>query len=154
MLTRFALGLSDRTCAAFQNPAIAGSAVLSDHVCAATTHMYFVANARQLGVSCSSGFSFASVLFTCLIWLAPDAAPVLRSDAQRKTRQLLLTQAAWFLQHTNVCTAQKSTALKKSSTGAIVESLRECARAWVEVCCVGRLVVTAHAARPEPALPG
>ena len=65
----------------FQNPYIVGSAVLSDHACVAMTR------------ACA--------------WLAPETARVLqRPDAQCNTFQLLLTQAAWFLQHT--CTVPES----------------------------------------------
>ena len=66
-----------------------------------------VANARQLDVSCSSRFSVASVPIACHAWLAPDTARVLQKpNAQRNAFQLLLTQAAWFLQHT--CTVPES----------------------------------------------
>ena len=59
------------------------------HVCVC------VANAKRLDVSRTSQFSPIQ-----LLGLA--AAHVLRSDARRKTFQLLLTQAAWFLRHTCV----------------------------------------------------
>ena len=65
---------------------LAGSAVLSDHVCVAMTHACVCVCVWQMPRAWTSAEIKSSVLFPCLVWLVPDGAFVAIRRATQNIR--------------------------------------------------------------------